>query len=204
MRELEFLPAWYPTLRRKRRFVAMQAWLACAVLLALGLWMLLAERNVRSAEASLANLQGQLAQTDDQLHRLSELQSLKDQMSQQAEVVSRLGPHVPIARLINILQDAMPEDMAILDLSSQAQAQTKQVSTLAAASGSQPVLIRTQLVRLHGVAPSDVDLGNFLARLAGVPYFSDIAMTYSKDRVDSGRMMREFEVTFSIHLDDGN
>jgi len=204
MRELEFLPAWYPALRRKRRFVALQAWLACAILVVLGLWMLLAERNVRSAEASLANLQGQLAQTDDQLHRLSELQSLKDQMSQQAEVVSRLGPHVPIARLINVLEDAMPDDMAILDLSSQAQAQTKQASSLSAATGSQPVLVRTELVRLHGVAPSDVDLGNFLARLAGVSYFSDIAMTYSKDRVDSGRMMREFEVTFSIHLDDGN
>jgi Tfp pilus assembly protein PilN len=204
MRELEFLPAWYPALRRKRRFVALQAWLAGAVVAALGLWMLLAERNVRSAEASLVNLQGQLQQTDDQLHRLSELQSLKQEMSEQAEVVARLGPHVPVARLIDVLQDAMPDDMAILDLSSQSQAQTKQATALSAASGNQPVVIHTELVRLHGVVPSDVDLGNFLARLAGVPYFSDIAMTYSKDRVEGGRMMREFEVTFSIHLDDGN
>jgi hypothetical protein len=138
------------------------------------------------------------------LHRLSELQSLKQEMSEQAEVVARLGPHVPVARLIDVLQDAMPDDMAILDLSSQSQAQTKQATALSAASGNQPVVIHTELVRLHGVVPSDVDLGNFLARLAGVPYFSDIAMTYSKDRVEGGRMMREFEVTFSIHLDDGN
>ncbi len=204
MRELEFLPAWYPALRRRRRMVALQAYLAGAVLAALGLWMLLAERNVRVAEGALSNLQRQLALTDDQLHRLSELQSLKQQMSQQAEVVSRLGPHVPVARLIDVLQDTMPDDMAVLDLSAENQSQTKQNTTLAAAAGAQPVLVRTMLIRLHGVAPSDVDLGNFLARLSAVEYFSDIAMTYSKDRVDSGRAMREFEVTFTIHLDDGN
>jgi Tfp pilus assembly protein PilN len=204
MRELEFLPPWYPALRRRRRFVTIQAWITGAFVLVLGLWMLLAERNVRAAEASLNGLQRQLAQTDDQLHRLSELQSLKQQMSQQAEVVSRLGPHLPVARLINILEAAMPDDMAILDLSAQSQEQTKQATALSAASGAQSTVVRTTVIRLHGVAPTDVDLGNFLARLAGVPYFSDIAMAYSKDRVDNGHMMREFEVTFDIQFDDPN
>jgi hypothetical protein len=54
------------------------------------------------------------------------------------------------------------------------------------------------------VAPSDVDLGDFLARLAGIPYFSDVAMGYSRDRTDSGHVMREFEVAFNINLDEGN
>jgi Tfp pilus assembly protein PilN len=204
MRELEFLPAWYPALWRRRRFVALQAWLAGAIVAALASWMLLAERNVQAAQDSLQGLQKQLQQTDDQLHRLSELQSLKLQMSQQAEVVSRLGPHVPTARLINVLEEAMPPDMAILDLSTDSQAQIKAPSSLSAASGAHPAMVRTVRIRLHGVAPSDVDLGNFLARLAGVPYFSDIAMSYSKDRVDSGHLMREFEVTFSVRLEEPN
>jgi Tfp pilus assembly protein PilN len=203
MRDMEFLPAWYPALRRRRRFVALQAWLAGTVVVALGSWMLLAERNVNAAEASLTGLQNQLQQTDDQLHRLGELQSLKQQMSEQAEIVARLGPHIPTARLMNILEQSMPPDMAILDLSMDSESQMRAAPALAAASGSGPEVNRSLLVRIHGVAPTDVDLGNFLARLAGVPFFSDIAMAYSKDRVDSGHLMREFEVTFAVRL-DGN
>jgi Tfp pilus assembly protein PilN len=203
MRELEFLPAWYPALRRRKRFVALQAWMAGAIVVALGSWMLLAQRNVSAAESSLAGLQSQLQQTDDQLHRLSELQSLKRQMSQQAQVVALLGPHVPTARLIDVVEEVMPSDMAILDFSMDSQSQMMAAPTLRAASGAQPAVSRSLLIRLHGVAPSDVDLGNFLARLAGVPYFDDIAMAYSKDRVDSGHLMREFEVTFSVRLSDG-
>jgi len=32
MRELEFLPAWYPMLRRKRQWLMFQLWLTGAIL----------------------------------------------------------------------------------------------------------------------------------------------------------------------------
>ena len=46
MREVEFLPAWYPQVRRRRRLVVLQAWMTLAVLIGLGAWMTLAGRNV--------------------------------------------------------------------------------------------------------------------------------------------------------------
>jgi Tfp pilus assembly protein PilN len=204
MRELEFLPAWYPALRRKRRWMTLQAWLTGAVLITLGFWMLLAQRNVHAAQSTLDNIHGQLQQTDQELHRLSELQALKQQMSQQAQIVASLGPHVPTVRILNELEQLMPPEMALLDLSLTTQTQSEPTDVLAKAAGAQPTLMRVMHFRLHGVSPTDVDLGNFLARLAGVPYFSDIAMVYSRDRADSGHRMREFEVTFAIHLDDSN
>lgn len=204
MRELEFLPAWYPTLRRRRRIVLLQIWLTGAVVAALALWMLLAQRNVNAAQATLTSLNGQLRQTDRDLQRLAELQSLQRQMSQQAQVLALLGPHVPMARLIDVLQGIMPKEMALMDLSMETQTQTKPVSSLAAAGGAEPVTLRRMHVRLHGVAPSDVDLGDFLARLASIPYLSDVAMSYSRDRTDSGHVMREFEVAFNIDLDESN
>ena len=204
MHELEFLPAWYPALRRRRRFVAMQAWLSGVVIVTLGFWMLLAQHNVRVAQGALNSINSQLQQTDQELHRLNELQALKQQMSLQAQVVARLGPHVPTARILDELEQLMPPQMALLDFTLNTQSQNKAPAALAAASGSQATQSRSLHLRLHGVAPTDVDLGNFLARLAGVPYFSDIAMSYSRDRSDSGHVMREFEVTFTIDLSDGN
>jgi hypothetical protein len=45
-----------------------------------------------------------------------------------------------------------------------------------------------------------VDLANFLAGLSNNPYFEQIAMTYARDRSDSGHTMREFEVTYVVDL----
>jgi len=53
---------------------------------------------------------------------------------------------------------------------------------------------------LTAVAPTDVELANFYAKLAAMPQISDVNWTYSKDRVQEGHTMRECAVTFSIDL----
>jgi hypothetical protein len=55
-------------------------------------------------------------------------------------------------------------------------------------------------VKLVGIAPSDVEVANFLAGLTGRSFLDQVAMTYARDRVSDGRVMREFEVTFVINL----
>jgi Tfp pilus assembly protein PilN len=202
MRELDFLPDWYRKLHRRKRFVMLQMWLSIAIICALGLRIFLAGRNVRADEESLATLQAQLDQTNGQLQKLHESQVLRQQLSQQAEIVAKLGPHVPTARLLNALDEVMPRQMGLLDLSVDTQMSQKAATGIAAASGNVPTIDRRVSIRLHGVAPSGEDVGDFLARLASVPYFENINPSYSRDRNEGGHTMREFEVTFSIALDD--
>ena len=199
MRELEFLPAWYPTLRRRQRHVIIQAWLSTAVVIALLMWVFLSQRNVHAAESGLGNLQNQLIAANEKVKQLDELQNLKRQMSQQAQVVNQLGPHVPMARLLDALDDMMPKDMAILDLDLGTEEQVKPPSGLPNGPGGQEPIVRHLRIRLHGVAPSDVELGYFMDRVAGIPKASDVLMT-SKDRVENGHQMCDFEVSFLIDL----
>src|SRR5687767_11256633 len=63
MREIEFLPPWYAQFLRRRRTVFFQTWVTIGVLLGLGLWIFLADRNQRNAESVLDTLRGQLQQT---------------------------------------------------------------------------------------------------------------------------------------------
>jgi Tfp pilus assembly protein PilN len=202
MREPEFLPNWYPMLRRKRRWVILQSWLTAAVVVALGMWMLLSERNVHAAENALDSLQGQLNQSNGELRKLDELQSLRRQMSQQAQVVAHLGLHVPASRMIDALDQVMPTKMALLDLTLNTEQRVVAQSPLLTTPGAEPAIDRQLHVKLHGVVPTDVDLGDFLGHLSNVPFFRDIAMPYSKDRVQSGHVMREFEITFSVKLSE--
>jgi hypothetical protein len=77
--------------------------------------------------------------------------------------------------------------------------------TLVAAKAAQErdrVTDRRLNVRVTGVAPTDVEVADFLTKLTGKPFFEDVRMTGSKPRMESGHMMREFEVYFSMNLND--
>jgi len=200
VRELEFLPEWYPMLHRRKRWVKIQAWLTVVVMGGLGLYMFLLARNVNADEASLANLKGQISQTDAQLQKLHEWQTLRQELSHQAKIVGQLGPHVPAARLLDSLDDLLGPQMGLLDLSIETQKPQKPAGGLALAGGAPPAVDRKLSVKLRGVAPSGIEVGNFLARLASVRCFSNIDPSYSRDRVVGTRLMRAFEVKFTIDL----
>lgn len=200
MRELEFLPDWYPTLRRKRRILLLEIWLGVVIAAALGSWVVLSARNVIARQAMLNTRQGQLRQTGYELRKLNELESLKIRMSDQARLVARVGPNVPVGRLLDDLEEKMPTEMALLDVSVDFQTQTRSRPPVRAASAD-PVLDHQMNVQLHGVAPSDVELGNYMIRLATIPRFIGSSLSTADLRQD-GRLMREFRISFSLSLND--
>ena len=201
MPELEFLPNWYPQLRRRKRWLVLQAWGSLLLIAGLGAWTMIASRSVHAQEGRLATLVIALSRTEAQLHQLDELLTLEKQQRQQVLVLDKLGAHVEGARLLARLEETMPNEMALLSLSFQISEQPRPLAALAAgAPRSGPALERRLGVTLKGVAPTDVDVANFLARLSAIPFFEQVAMTYAKDRSDNGHLMREFELTFNIAL----
>jgi Tfp pilus assembly protein PilN len=203
MRELEFLPAWYPQTRRRKRQVLLQAWVTVCSVIALATWLLLAQRNVHAADAKLADLDVRLEQTNKELAKLDELLNKQKLWRQEEDVVSRLGLHVETTRMFNAIEAALPQEMAILELSLDVDEQLVPVATLADAQAvqqAQTQISRRLKVSMLGVAPTDVDLANFLGQLSAVPFFENVAMTYAKDRAEGGHVMREFELTFAVNL----
>jgi hypothetical protein len=202
MRDVEFLPAWYPLLRRRRLMMYAEAWAIVGVIVAMGAWLMVFHQSVRSAEASLDSLDRSLTQTDADLLRLNEQKTLKEQLQRQGEVSARLGPYVPQARVLSEIARIMPREMTLLELSSTVVEQPRPVPALVAARGDAgpPQFDRKLMAALTAVAPTDVELANFYARLAAMPQVSDVNWTYSKDRVQDGHTMRECAVTFSIDL----
>ncbi len=200
MRELEFLPDWYPMLRRKRRILVLETWCGIMIAAALVLWVILSARDVHARQTLLGTRQGEIRQTDSDLQKLNELESLKRQMSDQAKLVAHLGPHVPIGRLIDDLEKKMPKEMALLDVSLEFKQQNRP-QTGRPVAGAEPLLDRQVSVQLHGVAPTDVVLGNFMIRLATIPRFLGSSLS-TADLHQDGRLMREFRITFSLNLND--
>ena len=200
MRELEFLPGWYSKLRAKRRIIVVEAWLAILIISVLGIWMIFSAHSVMAQEALLNTRQKQLNQSNSELQKLSELKSLQQMMSKQAELMSRLGPDVPMGRLIETIGEMLPKGMALLDVN--VQCPSENLTLASAHSASQPD--RQLIVQLHGVAPSDVELGEFMWNLSKIPNYSGSPKMSSTDVHQSGHLMRDFQLSFGIKLNDGD
>lgn len=200
MRELEFLPEWYPRVRLRRRRVALQGWMTLVLLAGLGLWMLFVQRNVRAQQRELAGLSGEFTQSEVEVERLDELLKLQRQLGQQDEIFVKIGRPIEATKLFTTLEELMPPSMALLDLAIDTEESAKAPGNTLAARAAKQKTERKLRFRMHGVAPTDVDVGDFLAHLTGRPLFSEVDLAYSHERADSGRVMREFEITFAIDL----
>ena len=201
MRELEFLPLWYPQLRRRRRLIVLLAWLTIMIAFGVTLWLLLAQRNIRHHEAQVAVLDRELAQTHAEIRQLDELLDIKKQLQVQEQVMSKIGMHVEVTRMLAELDPLMPKEMSLLDLRLETTEQPRKVDSAAVAQAArdQP-MDRKLMVHLWGVAPSDLDLANFYGKLGDVSFFDHVAIVESADLSDQGHVMRKFELTFCMEL----
>jgi hypothetical protein len=43
-----------------------------------------------------------------------------------------------------------------------------------------------------------------MTQLSAVPYFESVNNTYARERAENNRVMREFELTFSVNLSMGS
>lgn len=212
MREIEFLPNWYPTFRRRRGLVVAQAWATAVILTAIGLFGVAEHQKVMAEERAGAVLQREIAQTKSELKLLDEQLVLKKQLDRQGEILSKVGLQIDFTRLLAELDVMMGGDMFLVEFV----ADTEEVVRTADNAGSNNTKSRAVdksansasaqkcdrklKVKLVAVAPNDVDVANFLAGLTNKAYLDQVAMTYAKDRTQQGRIMREFELTFLINL----
>lgn len=203
MREFDFLPSWYSAFLSRKRLLKLQVFLTLLAVGGLFAWWQRSQGNLRRSEAALVSLKQQVADSRAQAEHLARLEALRKQWKAQAEVLSRLGLHVESARLLGKLADALPDSVALLSIELNVDESPMQLSAAQRAlfkdAGSIP-LDRRLKVKLQGVAPTDVEVVNFLTAINRVGFFERVAPTYARDRRELGRVFREFELTFEINL----
>lgn len=204
MRELEFLPDWYPRLRKRKRSVGVQAWATGVLIVGLCLWGWLSGRNIRAASASITVLKGEISQTDSELRRLDEALAQQKELSAKDLIMKKLGHHVESTRILAAVHAAMPEEMALVTLTNEVRETARQMPGLAAAATAQQnnqlLLDRRLEVSVIGVGPTDATLAKFMRNLGESGLFDRINVSYAKERVEANCVMREFALTFGVGL----
>jgi hypothetical protein len=200
MREMEFLPGWYPQLRRRKRMIVLQLWATLVIAMGLGLWFLLSRENLARRVADRAVCARQLEQSRSDLKELNMQLKEKERLEADQRIVAKVGMHVEASRLLAKIDQIMPREMTLVQADFDTMETTRQVQT---GDTTTPVVTRKLMVHVTGVTPSDADWAGVLAKLSSVPFFQDVRLVGAKDKLDSGHLMREFEVSFAVDLGTG-
>jgi hypothetical protein len=202
MRELEFLPQWYRLTRQSKRAVAWESWVLLVLIGALSSWTILARSNEQIKQTTLSMRQGQLDQTHSEERMLAEQLRLRQDLQEREQIIASLGLSVEMTRLLQTLDAVTPKELSLTDFKCDIEETPRALGTNVAAVQipAEKRMDRRLKVKLVAVAPSDVDLANFLAGLTDVPFFDQVGVTYSHYKSEDGHIFREFEVTFSMDL----
>jgi hypothetical protein len=204
MREVNFLPAWYPNVVRQKRLLTAQAW-ATAIVVGGGLAALFAaHRAGAAANNELLQSKVQAQQMIKQVHQLDEMLDLQKQLVAKQGIVNELGLPVELSRVVAEMGACAPREVTFTEIvANTVERAPATISERAAAlAGQRTATPSRQLqLRLRGIAPTESEVTTFYSHLIQRPCFSQVRLVNSNEKVDVDHKMREFEVTLTINLD---
>lgn len=203
MRELEFLPDWYGQVRRRRALVLTQAWGTAVLILGLLIWTSVSHFRAMYAQNELKQVASRVSESQKLVDELNQLKADRLSWSERGEVLERIGLSVESTRLLGTIAQATPTAVALNGFNLQTEEKAEVPRTGAAARAMKdkaPAMDRKLRVRITGMAPSDAEVWDMVTKLTQYPFFEDVSMTNSKEADYEGRLVREFEVAFTMDL----
>jgi Tfp pilus assembly protein PilN len=210
MREINFLPNWYPQIQQRYRWLIAQAWMTITIVSLLGGYALVKRWQVHSAKAVTSQCEARITQSRQQLAQLGEMLKYESELRQQDQIVARLGLGVDTTRLLKSLEDAMPTEMSLTNISVETVEQARPGSVMTISARNNPAssdkadgadVDRRLKVLVDGVAPTDMQAATLVENLLKVNCFENVAFVYFREgRSRDGHVMREFEITFDLNL----
>jgi Tfp pilus assembly protein PilN len=203
MRELEFLPDWYRNVCRRRAWVIAQAWGTAGLIVVMLIWACIAQFQAMRAQHEQKQVEKQLAKSQKDVDELAQLKLDRTIWAERGEVLSKVGLSVESTRLIQTIADCTPATVALTSFNLQTDEKAEIPKTGAAARAMRdktPLMDRKLKVRINGIAPSDIEVWDLVTKLTAYPFFEEVSPTNSKEADYEGRLVREFEVAFTIDL----
>jgi len=205
MRRIDFLPDRIRAQRARWRRLTIQGYLLAVCVAALGALAYVFHLRVLTAREELGILASRSDTVKRQLNLRGDLETQLADLMIKKRIEEQLGRRVGTLDVLGELQRLMPESMALSSLTMETVPVTVPVSGAAGmnqsnravprgASKGERVIKRVRLL-LTGMAPTDVDVANFIGQLAASPVFEDVNMGYAKNITLRSRNARKFQAS---------
>lgn len=159
---------------------------------------------------------GQFAEAARRLEQLEDLQKHKKQMIYKAKVTSALVERVPRSLILAEIINHMPTTLSLLEMDMETKAlrtapqpktamEREKLSSKSKPdkAGDEPAEVQiapTELtVDMVGVAPTDVEVSDFMLALGNHPLFRDVNLQFSEEVKIDEQPMRKFRVELKVN-----
>jgi Tfp pilus assembly protein PilN len=217
-RENSFLPEDYVEQRAERRTNVISLSLFAVVMFAVFAAFLVTNRQWNTVKAQQRAINIEYTNAANDIEQLEILQEQQETMMHKAELTAALIERVPRSVLLAELINRMPDNVSMLEFTlsqeqprrrrAPAQAQTKNLkgekgrrATQAEAQEEEEVIevprFETEL-QLVGVAPTDVEVSDYIAGLNACDLLMNVTLKYSENSMVEDRMVREFRIHMKL------
>lgn len=203
MREIEFVPEWYTSTQRKRRLLRLQISCTLVLFLSLGTWWVAHTHAIEQEHIILQQRKVELEASSTRVRERQEQDRLRAQYQLQEKVAASLGLQVESSRLLKLLEECMPREASLLELSIDTVERAipaAQPATTFRSPKSKPETERRLNVRFKGVCPTPTGISILLENLRQSGLIEDMVLEYARDRADGDYLMHEFSLQFEMGL----
>jgi hypothetical protein len=202
MREIDFLPEWYPSVRRQRSVLRLQVYISAAVVLAGVAALTVSYHQCEAAQQQLNQTNDRAQQAVKEVHQLDEMLSLQNQLVAKRQIVSELGLPVEMSRVISEFSQCLPREVSFTDVDMKTTEVTVDSIADRARNDGKKLTSRRLEMTVKGVAPTESEVTAFWSRLIQRPFFTEVRLVNSIEKTNGEHRWRSFEVTLAIPLDD--
>lgn len=189
-------------------FISLFAVVLCVVVTT----FFVSDRQGKQVRDDLTAINQGLEEKRSQLEQLEGLNERKEQMKRKANVTGTLRDRVPKSSVFAELINAMPATLSLTDLDLDTKALKTAPSPRTAmqrerrrqeATGQEEIAVVPTAVELSlaGVAPTDVEVSQYIGALNAHPMFEDVTLDFVESMTVDQIQMRKFRI--AMRLDPG-
>lgn len=204
MNEIDFLPRRITAQRERRHRLVVQGYLLAICLIGLIVLGYVFHGRIEKARGELQLLQSRAGSIHRQLELRGSLEGQLGDLMIKKRIEEQLGRRAGTLEVLAELQRVVPESMALTSLTmatvtvrAAAAPAAGREANRAVAKGKAKTRRTVKRVRvvITGMAPSDVDVANFIGQLSASPVFEDVTMGYAKNVDFRSRSARKFQAS---------
>jgi len=205
--DVEFLPERVREQRARRRRLTRQGYLLAACVACMSVLTYVNMVRIDRAKRALGELRDRGANIARQIQMISPVEQELAELMIKQRIEADLGSRTDCTAVLAELCHVLPQNMALVSLELRA-------TNVAAGSGSgghtthqsaRPVVasghqgarstVRRARLVITGLAPTDVDVANFIGQLSASCVFENVNMAYAKTVTFQDRTAREFQAS---------
>jgi len=206
MNEIDFLPERIKIQRSRRHRLVRQGYLLAICVLGLAVLGYVRQGRISKAKAELQMLDERTTNIRNQLNLLDILQRQQADLMTMKRIDDKLGSSVSALYILVELGRIQPIGMALRELKMETmtvripisradRTHTSATATQAGARLKKERMVKRVRLTITGLAPTDVDVANFIGQMSASPLFEKVNMGYAKNAEFRGRSAREFQAS---------